>query len=84
LKLGSNILAVICVQFNTHYDIHLLLQEKSRSADTKMQTKNVNINQAASVNNSSLEVSQTLQFPPSSYVSIWCRRKPYLITFAFV
>jgi hypothetical protein len=83
LKLGSNILAVICAQLNTHYDNHFLLQEKSRNADTKMQTKNVNINQA-SVNNNSLEVSQPLEFPLSSYISIGCRRNPYLMTFTCV
>jgi len=83
LKLGSNISAVICVQLSTHYDIHLLLQEKSRSADTKMQTKNVNINQA-SVNNNSLEVSQPLEFPLSSYISIGCRRNLYLMAFTCV
>lgn len=77
---GSNILAVICVKLFTHYDIHVLLQEKRRSADTKMQTKNVNINQA-SVNNNSLEVSQSLKVPLSSYVSIGCRGKSYLTTF---
>jgi hypothetical protein len=76
----SNILVAICDEVNTSYDIHLLLQEKSRSADTKMQTKNVNINQA-SVNNNSLEVSQTLDVPISSYIFIGCRRKPYLTSF---
>jgi hypothetical protein len=68
-----------CVQLNAHYDIRLLLQEKSHSADTKMQTKNVNINQA-SVNNNSLEVSQPLEFNLSGYVSIGRRRNPYLMT----
>jgi hypothetical protein len=74
---GQIFLVANCAKLNTRYDIHLLLQEKSRSADTKMQTKNVNINQA-SVNNNSLEVSQPLDVPISSYISIGCRRKPYL------
>jgi hypothetical protein len=57
---------VICVTLNAHYDVYLLLQEKSRSADTKMQTKNVNVNQA-SLNNDILEVSQPSAIPGSSY-----------------
>jgi len=85
LELGSNILAVTCVQWNTHYYIHLLLQGKSRSADTKMQTKNVNINQASvNNNNNSLEVSQPLEFTLSGYVFIGCRRKFYLMNFTCV
>ena len=73
-------LAVICVQLKPRYDIHFFLQDKIHNADTKMQTKNVNINQA-SVNNNSLEVSQLLEVPLSSYVSMSCRRKPYFATF---
>jgi hypothetical protein len=62
-------LAVSCIKLNAHFDIRLLLQEKCGTTDTKMQTKNVNINQAA-LNNSNLEVSQPLAAAESRCVSV--------------